>query len=1058
MTDAALLDAARALGKYEIARPRDEYDDACDDDAVAAGGAARRPPPLPAAAKAAEAPGGGDAGPGTKSRVLRHHDKIVRAGNYSAGAGGASSSSSSSSSADGDDRVAPPPALVSALRRIFGSSPDLGGSSGGDDDDGASGGALPELMHAVLNHGVFAGTSSSPSPSPSPSTVRGIARDAERDWKDALRGGGGEDDDGGAGGEDEDGGWRRRRGGVGGIGRRPARRPGGVGGAGNDDDGDGVPPHPVAFPEGGGRAAVDRHDGGTGPGGGVVAAAGRGTNSASNASPAAASAAARAVAPPPARAANLESVVGNACRDAMRGSGTANGRVHGLLVAALSVMTSRMLSREGLEGLDDAEEVAGGGHRRPWTSTTASAARGAGLLSASIALDPTDDASDPLAPLLQVGALLSALPRRDDDGIAGGEFALDEGLLRYFAVASSTYEERIEIQKANLFRSVTADAAPPGVATPSARKPSSSSSSSSSVVTLLGDNADGGVEVKASVNEDGVVPSRGLPDSIGRANRSSGEPTSEYGAEFDNERGIAGDSRGALADEDVEAEASRLLRHIVNIVGDHDDGDEDDSLDEDDSNDDDESSSESEHDEEEGSNDGASDEGGHEDGEHEDEHKDNDNDEETEDQDLRRALSLSLAAEIATNSNSDESHSDDINSIRSEGSRLAGDAGSNASDAATEAAAGGGGAPTKADSADASVGTASTPAPPVAGKAVKGGSTVDVIRTQDNDDNSLPLPSLPSPPPSSILPNQENFARIASEEGKEEWKANSDVDPSAVFEPSALSSFGKLPSSHVLVHLFRAVLALMQDHVDNTKQCSEDCTDDSRDIKPSYSAGSIVSRFLSKQAASAKKKDDHGKGAGEEEETNATNAKSDTNIPFSPDSTTLLLLIASLHLSFHLRNSALAVLNDLLSHLDSNEEDFNSIADFDAEDGFQIANSSTLDSDATDDPLIEKDDPAEMEFAVISAAFGTDTATAASESLETKGLKRKAAAAAHVAALRNKTKQKLVETWRKRVSREHCYLFLNRKLHVLTFVFLRALLFNTPPPSSRSFSSPHAVT
>ena len=269
-------------------------------------------------------------------------------------------------------------------------------------------------------------------------------------------------------------------------------------------------------------------------------------------------------------------------------------------------------------------------------------------------------------------------------------------------------------------------------------------------------------------------------------------------------------------------------------------------------------------------------------------------------------------------------------------------------------------------------------------------------------------PPLPSPPPSSILLSHEHFARIPSEEGKEEWKSNSDVNPFAVFEPSALSSFGKLPSSHVLVHLFRAVLALMLDNDDNKKKSSDNCNDDSTGVKPAYAAESIVSRFLSKEAASAKKKDDQGKGVDEEEETKATN-----KFTFSPDSTTLLLLITSLHLSFRLRNSTLAVLNDLLSH--------SAFINFGVDDGFQIADSTLLSSsEATeDDPLVEKNDPAGMEFAVISAAFGTDAALAASDSLETKGLKRKAAAAAHVASLRNKTNLKLVEMWRKRVSLEH---------------------------------------
>jgi hypothetical protein len=882
-----------------------------------------------------------------------------------------------------------------------------GGGVGGrrrGNADGTSESELPGLMHDVFNHGVFVGTSSSPpassssSSSSSSSTSSRFARGVERDWKNALRGGGDDIVDETEAGvvADEEEGLRRRR---------PTRRRGGTTGetTGNGDDvhvDGGLSPR-VAVP-GGGRAVAHNDDddvnnnnnnnnddddalrGDTvldGGVGGIVNASGGGTSSTANADVSS-----------PALLAHLESVVGNACRDAMLGTGSTNSRVHGLLIAALSVMTSRMLSREEFEGMThDAPTDDVGLLRRPISPMTAAASARAGAASIAALDQMPDDAADPLAPLLQVGALLWALPRRNDDGIPP-EFVLDEGLLRYFAVAASAYEERIEIQKANLFRSQSSSVAPPGGATPSARKPQSSSS----VVSQSGEHADGGGDVEASVSEDGVVPSRGLPDFIGRAGRASSEPTFHSRIDFDSERG-GPDEMGGAEDVGAESDASRLLRHIVSIVSDRDDDDDDaDSPDENDSNDENESSSDSQHNEEEGSNDGASDEEGHE----------YDEEDDNFDEDLQRAFSLSLAADIGAGSNSDELRLDDSNSNLSVVSRLVG----HASDAVTKAGSAGEGASAKIGSTDAAIETSSTSASSVAGKAIKGGLANDIASTEDNIDDSFPLPPLPSPPPISLLPNQEHNARILLEDGEEwknELKSNSNVD---VFEPSALSSFGKLPSSHVLVHLFRAVLALMQRRVDTTKQSSEDCDSDNSN------AGSFASRLLSKQAASVKKNDDHGKGMGEKDETKATNAPSETIVAFSPDTTTLSLLIASLQLSFYLRNSALAALDDLLSRLGCNKDSLNATVNFDVDDVFQIADSS-MDCDSSDDPLVEKDDPARMEeFAVISAVLGADTAMAASESLETKGLKRKAAAAAHIASLRIMTAEKLVKIWRKRVS------------------------------------------
>ena len=62
---------------------------------------------------------------------------------------------------------------------------------------------------------------------------------------------------------------------------------------------------------------------------------------------------------------------------------------------------------------------------------------------------------------------------------------------------------------------------------------------------------------------------------------------------------------------------------------------------------------------------------------------------------------------------------------------------------------------------------------------------------------------------------------VESDESAEGVKTNAEADLSAVFEPSALSSFGKIPASHVLVHLLHAVLRLMQGHVNVYESAKE---------------------------------------------------------------------------------------------------------------------------------------------------------------------------------------------------------------------------------------------
>ena len=122
--------------------------------------------------------------------------------------------------------------------------------------------ALPGLMHDVLNHGIFVGTSSSlpasssSSSSSSSSTSSRFARGVERDWTNAFRGGGDDIVDETEAGvvADEDEGWRRLR---------PTRRRGGTTGetTGNGDnvDVDGGLSPKVAVPRGG-RAVAHNDD------------------------------------------------------------------------------------------------------------------------------------------------------------------------------------------------------------------------------------------------------------------------------------------------------------------------------------------------------------------------------------------------------------------------------------------------------------------------------------------------------------------------------------------------------------------------------------------------------------------------------------------------------------------------------------------------------------------------------------------------------------------------------------------------------------------------------
>ena len=226
------------------------------------------------------------------------------------------------------------------------------------------------------------------------------------------------------------------------------------------------------------------------------------------------------------------------------------------------------------------------------------------------------------------------------------------------------------------------------------------------------------------------------------------------------------------------------------------------------------------------------------------------------------------------------------------------------------------------------------------------------------------------------------------------------MNTSSTFEPSALSSFGKLPPSHVLVHLLLAILEIIQE------LCSSPGKDDDNSIPDAKHAAADEKDILHTEELNVIG-DAHGK------------------TQFLLNSTTASLLIASLHLSSQLRDSALKSLNDSII---SSDEAFNASMIMGDVGRIQIAHTSALECSEVDDPLIEKDDPAGLESAATSSGFEAESsAKDNSESLESKGLNRKAAAAVQIACLRSETKQKFVQTLTNRVALYSTCCILNLK-------------------------------
>lgn len=390
---------------------------------------------------------------GWQDRVLKHHDKIIRAKNHT----NPVPIPNQAATGTAVDAV-PPPQLISALRHIFGtpSCDDLRVLLEARDETAKSQTAqtsstnvnvLPSLLQAVLNHSMF-------------NKLMSPASDVKRDWK-------------------------------------------------------------TMFDLSTGKATAGDCDG---------EATATVNESVSENLIAAMKAEGQPNGPLPAPpAANMESILSNLCRDQWNHRGNNCSRAQGLLIAALSIMAEYMLCEEDLDQLQAPAPV-------------------------PLAESSLEDA-DPFTQLLQVGAILPIFSRHPSNGITDA-FELDKDLLDYFVKASSTYEERIEIQKASLFKRQNSPAPPaPAYSTPPPLDLRKSPVETEEVQNIVSeDHSDGGAT-----------------DAAGQGNESIGDD-SDNASEGEQE-----DEEGSAQSEEYEA-AEDSMTGAIESDDENDDGDYEDEL------------------------------------------------------------------------------------------------------------------------------------------------------------------------------------------------------------------------------------------------------------------------------------------------------------------------------------------------------------------------------------------------------------------------------------------------------------------------------------------------
>ena len=292
-------------------------------------------------------------------------------------------------------------------------------------------------------------------------------------------------------------------------------------------------------------------------------------------------------------------------------------------------------------------------------------------------------------------------------------------------------------------------------------------------------------------------------------------------------------------------------------------------------------------------------------------------------------------------------------------------------------------------------------------------NALDTSRTDETDD--MPLPKMPEPP------SQYPYAPDVAFEGSADSKSD-------YLDASCMSKFASVPSPNVVIHLFRHLMTTL---IDQTPQRIHEAgktnvAGETAQNTQSVSATSSTAIETVKQTASEKSVVPGGMGsalfvspsqiaamAGKDESKPRNTAHGDT--------VSIQLFVALILLLVDQRSDAIEGLRKAIA---AEQRAANGETPPD-----QQAGTASVDDDGTPLSDDEVDDPA-LAFAM---NYAEDLSMArhpsVSESLEAKGLARKAAAAAHEVALHLKSLRRKKDAWRDRVKfLSHCTLESLRSL------------------------------
>ena len=243
------------------------------------------------------------------------------------------------------------------------------------------------------------------------------------------------------------------------------------------------------------------------------------------------------------------------------------------------------------------------------------------------------------------------------------------------------------------------------------------------------------------------------------------------------------------------------------------------------------------------------------------------------------------------------------------------------------------------------------------------------------DTEESPLPQLPTPPKFYPYTTMLGSNYDPEEEGSSQF-----------FDPSALSCFGTLPASHVLVHLLRYTVMI----IERCKFRAGEGEESASGRKDGYSSNSISG----------------GVGCSLFPPTHQYLKPSDRpTSPGAESAVSVQLLVALFLLLIDKRNDAIDNLRKACAHenraMQESEDE-----ETEQKDG---SNGTPLSSEG-DDPAI-----------ALALNYLDDEVSESKESLEAKGMHRKAAAAAHDAAEMLKSLKRRTEAWKERVKLySHC--------------------------------------